>query len=190
MLAGAGLAVTVFPNLDVGFVRIDRVDLAIAAVAGAGGPPALPGARIGDVLWPVGTGRLQCRPARVQLPVRFADGNAGPFDVGLEALLPTGLGLVIDAPGVVGGGFLRFDPQKEEYSGMLELQIAEKIAVKAIGFAYHAHAGWRQRLFAADHHHGRGFQADPAAAGIQADRHRRAAGDQPHLRRGRAARRA
>src|SRR5262249_15263216 len=46
---------------------------------------------------------------------------------------PTGVGLVIDASVVVGGGFLRFDPQKEEYGGILQLEIAEKISVKAIG---------------------------------------------------------
>ena len=43
------------------------------------------------------------------------------------------MGLVIDASVVVGGGFLCFDPQKEEYSGVLQLEIAEKISVKAIG---------------------------------------------------------
>ena len=40
---------------------------------------------------------------------------------------------MIDASVVVGGGFLRFDHEKEEYSGILQLEIAEKIAVKAIG---------------------------------------------------------
>jgi hypothetical protein len=43
------------------------------------------------------------------------------------------LGLVIEAPTVVGGGFLRFDPHKQEYGGMLELVVAERIAVKATG---------------------------------------------------------
>ena len=32
-----------------------------------------------------------------------------------------------------GGGFLSFDPEKQEYSGVLQLEIAEKISVKAIG---------------------------------------------------------
>ena len=39
----------------------------------------------------------------------------------------------VNAPGVVGGGFLRFDFQKHEYSGILQLEIAETISVKAIG---------------------------------------------------------
>jgi hypothetical protein len=40
---------------------------------------------------------------------------------------------LIDAPTVVGGGFLRFDRQKGEYSGVLELKIADKISVKGFG---------------------------------------------------------
>jgi hypothetical protein len=62
-----------------------------------------------------------------------AGGNLGLLDLSLGFKPPTGLGLAIDAPGVVGGGFLHFDPQKGEYSGIVELQIGEKIAVKAIG---------------------------------------------------------
>ena len=61
------------------------------------------------------------------------NGNLGPLDVSSSFKPPNGVGLSIDAPGVLGGGFLRFDPQKQEYSGTLELQIAEKISVKAIG---------------------------------------------------------
>lgn len=62
-----------------------------------------------------------------------AGGNLGVVNLDLHFKPPNGLGLVIDASVVLGGGYLRFDPQKEEYSGMLELQVAEKIAVKAIG---------------------------------------------------------
>ena len=40
---------------------------------------------------------------------------------------------MIDAPIVVGGGFLIYDPKKEEYGGILQLEVAETIAVKAIG---------------------------------------------------------
>ena len=61
-------------------------------------------------------------------------GNVGVADLDISFKPPNGLGLAIDAQVVLGGGFLRFDPQKEEYSGMLELHIAEKIAVKGIGF--------------------------------------------------------
>ncbi|MCI0388366.1 MAG: hypothetical protein MOB07_06325 [Acidobacteria bacterium] len=65
--------------------------------------------------------------------LRFERGNLGPVDLGFRFAPPNGLGFAIDAPGVVGGGFLRFDSQKGEYSGILQLEIAEKISVKAIG---------------------------------------------------------
>jgi hypothetical protein len=71
-----------------------------------------------------------------KLTAQFPDsptGNLGPIDVGFGFLPPKGLGIVIDAQAVVGGGYLHFDPQRAEYSGTLELQIAERIAVKAIG---------------------------------------------------------
>ncbi|MEX0290253.1 MAG: DUF6603 domain-containing protein [Flavobacteriaceae bacterium] len=61
------------------------------------------------------------------------NGNFGLFDLTMAFRPPTGVGLKIDASAVQGGGFLRFDPDKEEYSGVLELTIKEKIALKAIG---------------------------------------------------------
>jgi len=60
-------------------------------------------------------------------------GNLGVADLDFYFKPPSGLGLAIDAAVVSGGGFLEFDPQKEEYGGILDLQIAETIAVKAIG---------------------------------------------------------
>jgi hypothetical protein len=60
-------------------------------------------------------------------------GSLGSADLTIRPTPPSGLGIVVDAPTVVGGGFLRFDPQKGEYSGVLELKIAEKISVKGFG---------------------------------------------------------
>ncbi|MDR4465053.1 MAG: hypothetical protein MRJ66_12380 [Nitrospira sp.] len=60
-------------------------------------------------------------------------GNLGPLDLSLGFKPPTGLGLAIATAGVTGGGFLGFDPQRAEYSGMLQLELAETIAVKALG---------------------------------------------------------
>jgi hypothetical protein len=46
---------------------------------------------------------------------------------------PSGVGLLVEAPMVRGGGFVRFDPERHEYSGILELEIAETLGVKAMG---------------------------------------------------------
>jgi len=59
-------------------------------------------------------------------------GNLGVCDVDLHFKPPNGLGFAVGSPVVRGGGFLRFDPQKGEYSGMVDLEIAEKISVKGI----------------------------------------------------------
>ncbi|MDR4481409.1 MAG: DUF6603 domain-containing protein, partial [Nitrospira sp.] len=60
-------------------------------------------------------------------------GSLGVADLSLGFKPPTGLGLAIAAPGVVGGGYLGFDPQRAEYSGMLQLELADRIALKAMG---------------------------------------------------------
>lgn len=60
-------------------------------------------------------------------------GNLGVADLDFRFKPPSGIGLAIDASAVVGGGYLFLDTQKGEYSGVLQLEIAEKIAVKAFG---------------------------------------------------------
>ncbi|ULA59262.1 MAG: hypothetical protein LZF60_110051, partial [Nitrospira sp.] len=60
-------------------------------------------------------------------------GNLGVADLALGFQPPTGLGLALTTAGVTGGGFLGFDPQRAEYSGMLQLELAETIALKALG---------------------------------------------------------
>jgi hypothetical protein len=60
-------------------------------------------------------------------------GNLGPLDIALGFKPPNGLGLSINAGAVIGGGYLFFDYEKEEYAGVLELTIAGFISAKAIG---------------------------------------------------------
>ncbi len=60
-------------------------------------------------------------------------GNTGPFDLAFGFKPPNGLGLSINAGAVIGGGYLFFDFEKEEYAGVLELTIAGFISAKAIG---------------------------------------------------------
>jgi hypothetical protein len=60
-------------------------------------------------------------------------GVLGPLDIDIGFKPPSGVGILIDAPSVSGGGFLSFAPDRHEYIGMLQLEIAETIAVKAIG---------------------------------------------------------
>lgn len=75
---------------------------------------------------------------RIGLAARFEgrpdhDGNLGPVDVSLGFKPPSGVGLTIGGGGVSGGGFLAFFPDRGEYAGTLELELADFLAVKAIG---------------------------------------------------------
>lgn len=60
-------------------------------------------------------------------------GNIGPIDLQAGFKPPNGLGLSINAGAVIGGGYLFFDFEKEEYAGVLELTISGFISAKAIG---------------------------------------------------------
>src|SRR4030095_558529 len=71
----------------------------------------------------------------VKLTLSFPDGggNLGPADFALGFQPPNGVGLSINAGAVMGGGYLFFDFENEEYAGALELTIAGFISAKAIG---------------------------------------------------------
>ncbi|QSA98825.1 DUF6603 domain-containing protein [Methylococcus sp. EFPC2] len=60
-------------------------------------------------------------------------GNLGSANLAIRPVSPTAIGVAVNAPTVTGGGFLRFDPAKQEYAGMLQLEIAEALSVKAVG---------------------------------------------------------
>lgn len=55
----------------------------------------------------------------------------GDLDVGFRP--PTGLGLTVDASQVRGGGYLFFDIERQQYAGVLQLKLAGKIGVSAVG---------------------------------------------------------
>jgi hypothetical protein len=85
----------------------------------------------------VGIGPLQASVDRIGLNTALTfpqgGGNIGPADLDFRFKPPTGLGIAIDTASVTGGGYLSFDPQKGEYAGVLQLEIADRINVKAIG---------------------------------------------------------
>lgn len=61
-----------------------------------------------------------------------AKGAVGPrLDIGFKP--PRGVGFVVDANAVVGGGFLFFDVDAGQYGGILQLEVKGGISIKAIG---------------------------------------------------------
>jgi len=71
----------------------------------------------------------------VELTTSFPEdgGNLGPVQLDARFKPPSGVGLSVDGGGFTGGGFLRIEPDKGEYSGTLELQFQDVIDVKAVG---------------------------------------------------------
>jgi hypothetical protein len=59
-------------------------------------------------------------------------GNAGPAHIDFAFKAPKGVGLVIDALGIKGGGFLDIDRPNHRYFGMLQLQFQNTIDMTAI----------------------------------------------------------
>lgn len=129
-LSPTGLSLEVDTFLRLGAVTVRHLSLKLNPLDGGIGTSL--GASLSASLGPVG---LAVEGLGISLDVQFpgSGGNLGPLSLHADFVPPTGVGFTIDASAVVGGGFLRFDPQKGEYSGVLQLEIAEKISVKAIG---------------------------------------------------------
>jgi hypothetical protein len=70
------------------------------------------------------------------LDLAFRQGNLGLVDLDLGFKPPNGIGLMLDASVIKGGGYLFIDAPRGEYAGALELKIdlpSVKIGIKAIG---------------------------------------------------------
>jgi hypothetical protein len=128
---GAGIELVIPTHLNLGPVEIQRLYFVLAftdeaplrleistALAATLGPLTVSVDRLGAA------GNFTFPPER--------DGNLGPVNLTLGFLPPTGLGVVVDAGPIGGGGFLSLDPANGRYAGILQLQ-AKHIAVTAIG---------------------------------------------------------
>ncbi len=123
----AGIATTIGVHATIGPVTIASVHLELSA---SGSGLALEASVTGSgALGPV-TASVDRIGATAALG--FAPGNLGPAELDLTFKPPSGLGILIDAGAVTGGGYISYDPAKGEYSGALELSLLG-LAIKAIG---------------------------------------------------------
>lgn len=63
-------------------------------------------------------------------------GNLGPIDLEIKFSPPKRIGLTIDTTALVGGGYLDFDEQRDQYAGMLQLELdtgKRSLSLKAMG---------------------------------------------------------
>ena len=109
-------------------ITVEEVDLAIAPRAGGVRIDAAASAELAIGPFAAVVQEVGLR-ADVTFPV--GGGNLGPAQLALGFKPPTGAGLALDAGAVVGGGFLAF--ADDSYAGILELEVAGWLSLKAIG---------------------------------------------------------
>jgi len=126
----AGLEIEIPAHISLGPIEIQSATFAIKAAGGA--IPIELGATIQGNLGPL-QAVVQNVGLRVPLTFPKNGGNLGPVNAGLQFKPPNGVGLSLNAGVVVGGGFLYIDPDRGEYAGALQLEIADFLSVSAIG---------------------------------------------------------
>lgn len=133
LAAGGGLALTETTARQLGPVTVQALHLAIRGTSEAGRPPGLvveAGASFGAGIGPVSASIAN---TGFRLTVTLADGNAGPFDINVGFMAPSGVGLAVDAHALTGGGFLFHDPAQGSYAGVMQLSLHDELTLTAYG---------------------------------------------------------
>lgn len=114
-------------NADIGPFHLSTLHLALTL-----GRPDLPLEISFDGSAALGPLQIAVQRLGLTADLTFQRGNLGPVDLQLGFKPPTGLGIQIDAGLAAGGGFISFDPAQGRYAGVLDVTIADIIAVKVI----------------------------------------------------------
>lgn len=123
----AGLETSFALNRTLGPFRLDALNLLLAVASDK--------LRIETTLDGSATiGPVSTAVSRIGLAVdlKFTPGNLGEVDLSLGFKPPSGLGIVIEAGPITGGGFISFDFENQRYAGVLQLKLYS-IGVTAIG---------------------------------------------------------
>ncbi len=123
--------VALYPHLSLG--PIDIPELIVRLEVPSDPKPKLDlevGANISGDLGPLS---FSIEEIGLGVYLTFEHGNVGPFDIDLGFKPPKGVGLLIDAGVVAGGGYLYIDSEHGQYAGALQLMIADFLNVSAIG---------------------------------------------------------
>ncbi|UXY32071.1 DUF6603 domain-containing protein [Streptomyces sp. HUAS TT20] len=125
-----GLEIQVPVHVELGPVQLQAIYL-LARIE-AGKLPIELSAGLSAKLGPV-SAAVDRIGLRADLSFPGNGGNLGPADLAFGFKPPTGVGLSLDVGVVTGGGYLFADPDRGEYAGVLQLEFAKFLAVKAIG---------------------------------------------------------
>jgi hypothetical protein len=124
--------IALHPHLSLGPIEIPQFQLSLGVPSDAPEPQVDIEASI-NINANLGPIKAVVEGIGLGLYTVFRDGNLGPLDMDIGFKPPNGVGLSIDAGVVKGGGYLFFDFEKEEYAGVLELDLSGIVSVKAIG---------------------------------------------------------
>ncbi len=127
----AGIEINIPLHLDIGPVSLEYLYLRFSIEAGGAlGLEASVGAK-------GALGPLAASIERVGLKATATfppnGGNLGPANIDLAFKPPNGVGLVLDAGIVKGGGYLYIDTEHGEYAGAIELMVADFLGLHAVG---------------------------------------------------------
>jgi hypothetical protein len=126
---GAGLSTVLDLHQKAGPLRVDSLALALK-----GGPEGLTGAFGVSGGASIGPVSATVADLGAEIALKFRRGNLGPVDLGARFMPPKGIGLSVDARGIVtGGGFLFRDEAKSLYAGAMQLTLRDDITLKAFG---------------------------------------------------------
>ena len=156
---GAGMTVTLPVNRSLAFLRVRSVTLAFAVEGTTTGAhlalaaTAAFGLDFGGAFKVevdnIGLKLAWALPSPPQPPgstVPIVHGNLGPAgDIGLDFVPPRGIGVIINAGPIKGGGFFYFDPAHRTYAGVIEASLAlcgKGIQIKAAGLLRETDNGW------------------------------------------------
>lgn len=131
---GAGLEATLPVNIDFfGVIKIDSVYLALLAKGDEGKESKIQAVTATTVKVQLGPVSAIVERFGLQATLSFPEkgGNLGVANLDLGFKPPKGVGLTIKAQVVTGGGYLYFE--KEQYAGVLQLEIAQKFSLSAVG---------------------------------------------------------
>lgn len=125
-----GLELVIPLHYTLGTVEINQLTVAVGA--GADGIPAQLGISFAAQLGPIG---IVVENIGVSATFSFpgSGGNLGPMDINSGFKAPDGMALSIDSGTVSGGGYLYFDNDKQEYAGIVNLDLNGIVSVTAIG---------------------------------------------------------
>ncbi|WP_405535214.1 hypothetical protein OG787_12245 [Streptomyces sp. NBC_00075] len=126
-----GIEIAIPTHLSLGPIDVTQLYLRVSLGPGSALPIELSGA------FTAALGPLDTAVDRIGLVADLSfppgGGNLGPLDLGFRFKPPNGVGLAVNAGVVQGGGYLYIDTERGEYAGVLELDLAGIVSVKAIG---------------------------------------------------------